>query len=239
MRPWIASASALAFAVSVSSGAQTAVGASPGLLPGPAEIGAMHRAIHALKSWRSVCTMKQSGVLSSGMMSTLVTTRVIRPDRVAVSITINGAATRESVKIGQTAYSRLGQDAWSREPKSFAGLRATVKSLAMGIDKGLVYGVAGHSSINGEPVSIYHVTMPSLLGVTPLGDGVQIHIGIGRGSMVVSTQSHLPLKSTMLLPMYETGPKGTTNHDSTEECKYSDYDGKDIEIDAPQLSGVD
>jgi hypothetical protein len=57
--------------------------------------------------------------------------------------------------------------------------------------------------------------------------------------MEISTQSHLPLKSTMLLPMYETGPKGTTNHDSTEECKYSDYDGKDIEIDAPQLSGVD
>jgi hypothetical protein len=219
-------ASGLALVVAASSVAQTAAAASA-LPGGPAEIAAMHHAIASATSWRAVCVSKTLG------RSSVQTYRVIRPDRVAGSVTV-GASTIDVVQIGRTQYTRGTDNTWKRGERSNAEM-AEFRGLATEIDKGVSYAFAQRSSVKGELVSIYRVTIPSLRRMMKIGP-VQLDVGVGRGTMDISTASHLPLKASVFIPMSLTLATGTKTANVTVDCRYFDYNGKDIEISAPDMS---
>lgn len=222
-----ASALVLAVAVSAQSVVQTAVAASAAPAPGPAEIAAMHHAVASVKAWRAVCNGKTFG------KSAVQTYRVIRPDRMAGSVTV-GSTTIEIVQVGRTQYYRTAETDWKRGVNSRTQL-AALRDLATQIDKGLSYTYLRRSSFQGEPVSIYRVTMRSSQSTTRLGS-MHFTIGIARGMIEISTQRHLPVKESMLVPMSISLPTGTRTMNTAVDCHYYDYNGKDIEISAPEMS---
>lgn len=220
-------ASAIALAASASSAAQTAVAAPSALPGGPVEIAAMHHAVASTKSWRAVCESKTLGGTSTQ------TYRVIRPDRVAGSVTV-GNSTIDVVQIGRTQYYRTADLNWRRGVRSTTEMSA-FRGLATELDKGILYTFAQRSSVKGEPVSLYRVSIPSLRRVLNLGS-LHLHIGAGSGTIDISTETHLPVKASVFIPMSFTLPAGTKTANITVDCRYFDYNGKDIEVNAPDTN---